>query len=305
MPSIISRDIVTGIEEEFPSVQRAGDSCNFTPSALKRSFLDQPRQLGGKHWRRSGLSYWCPPKGLIFDLAHTGATTVGYIKAENGDDIRVFESITSASKIMGLDRRTLTSFMDVPTKFGGFTWSKLPYDEWGAFAHNDGEYFVPTQFFSDATLPGEAGSGERNNDGRCRGKIIEHNLMTNIEVVHKSLTRAAASIGVSPHTIKDTFLDKPRQIKGRHFRAYTSKQFWQPPTILKFDPSGFEKNTGGYIISTDFRGNRVMYESMQAAAEFTKVGLWSISEGLKNGNIYGEFLWTRAKYDDYATFLPV
>ena len=271
---------------------------------MRRTVIDRPCQFKGKHWRQPGNPFWIPPKGLVYDPEHFETSPKGYIKATNGADVRIYESVTAAARFMDVDRRTLTGYIGKGKEFNKFVWTELPFNEWGTWS--------TTEQADDTLGGGEAGVsaivlGDSGVNGCCNGKIISHDLSTGEEVMYNSVTRAAAFNMMSAHALKDNFVDKPRHANGKHFRSFTSNRLWSPPAYFKFNASGFEKKTGGYVISTDLSGgNKVMYESVKAAAELADdVKIWGIQQNLNIDKPYQGRVWKTAAADEYDVFVDV
>ncbi len=65
-------------------------------------------------------------------------------------------------------------------------------------------------------------------------KFIAKNILTGEEIEFKSYSDANKISGLGPHSLKDNYLDKPRQCRGYIFRTEGSK-CWQPPHNFIFN----------------------------------------------------------------------
>lgn len=334
--AIISRDIITGHEVIYKSCEKAANSVDYSASALRRTFINKPKQIKGKHFRTTGSEYWIPPKNFKFNPEYTEKNTTNYIKATNVNDKNdyiIFESITAAGEITKYNRRTITDHVDKNTDYKGYFWSKVPFTEMGTWSktetcidehitkndsslNDDDDSTDNTENSSESSKKEKIGniypvttqrdlSNTNGQNGRCNGKVIAHNFSTNEEIVYDSITRAAASHDISPHSLGDNFLDKPRQFKGKHFRSFDATKYWQPPQNLKYNPNTFEKKSGGYIISIDENGKRTMYESIKTAFEYNKIKNWRITQYIDTDKKSAGFLWKKAKPEEYETFVDI
>ena len=284
---IISRDIITGEECIHANCEQAAYSCEFTPAALRRTYLDKARQLKGKHWRSEGKPYWIPPNGFHFEPDNVESSTRGYVKAvDTNGNIHVYDSITAAAKILDLNRRSLSDFVDQNKVYKGFIWSFLPASEWGTWSNNISNNVTN---ITQEIVP------ETGTNGRCKGKIIARNLETGEETIYDSVTRAGALNLMSPHALTNSFIDKPRIARGKHFRSFISTQYWSPPTYFRYNPTEFESKTTGYVISIaeNDENDKVMYESIKSAHELDGIQLWGIQQYLDSGKPYKGRIWNR------------
>ena len=292
---VISRDLITGAEVEYGSCENAANSCGITPSALRRTFVDFPSQLQGKHWRQKGMPYWVPPEGFVFDPAHYEKSHGKAVRATKGSEVRVFESRVAAAKIMQCSKtRTLSDYIGTSKEFMGFVWTDVQVAEYGSWKTTGDE---PT---SDATEPTAVTLEDAGVNGRCNGKIIARDLATGVEVIYDSATRAGAFNNICKHALDLTFVDKPRQVRGKHFRSFTATRYWSPPPYFKFDTSSFERKTNGYVVSVDEGGNIIgMYESVKAAAQLEDIKLWKVQQYINSDKVCHGRLWRSATTEEY------
>lgn len=133
---IVSRNLENGEEIVYNSADQASSACGVSIHTFNKSILDSSRQAFGKHYRSFGEAYWEPPKNFKYEKDNYEPTTKGFIKGSNKDEYYVFESITSAAKILNIDRRKLTDFIDKKRMHEGYVWTKLPKRKWGTYKYS-------------------------------------------------------------------------------------------------------------------------------------------------------------------------
>ena len=322
---VISRDILTGEEKVYGSAEQAAYAAGYTPSAFKRTVLNARRQMAGKTWRSEGNPFWIPMKGLVFET-NRREVSVRYIKAENitiPDDVKVYESITTAARIMDINRKTLTDHIlkrkGLNNIYKGYRWSMLLDQDYGSWSNQ--------VILASASLPAvtalttEEKEGqddeeeeEDGQNGRCNGKVIARNLKTGKEIVFPSTTKAGGKLNISAGSLRDNYINKPRQVRGYQVRTFKAKTRWQPPDYFLYDDTSFEAKSNGYIIA-EKDGVREMYESIIAAVKLMiKNGV--IGEGDENGaragisrsmnypdKKYAERIWRAATKEESDVFV--
>ena len=308
---VISRNIMNGAEIEYESCERAANSCNFTPASFKKTYLDQMRQLNGQHWRSKGNKFWIPPQGFRFDSNNAESTNKGYIKAidVNSNEVLIFESTTAAAKNLGLNRRTLSEFVKNMTVYKGYQWSILPASELGTWGDPNDMVECMNQVIPIISTPilqedHDIDNGENN---RCYGKIIVRDISTGNEEVFDSINRAAAKYIISGNALAKTYLDKPRQAKGKHFRSFTAKHFWNPPSYFKYDPNNCIKKLYNYVlsISDNDENDRILYESMKSAHALDNISLDGIQQYIDSGRAYKGRIWKKVPTEYVESFFQI
>ena len=298
---IVSHDLISGEEVEYDNAEQAANACGISPSALRRTFVDFPSQLQGKHWRKKGMPFWVPPEGFVFDPAHYEKSHGKAVRATNAsaNEVRIFESRVAAAKILRCNKpRSLTDYIGTGKTFLGFVWTDVSVAEYGTWSASTTS--------ADRTPPTTAAPEDAGINGRCNGKIIARDLTTGVEVLYDSATRAGAFNNISKHSLDDNFIDKPRQVRGKHFRSFTATRYWRPPSYFKFDATLFEKKTNGYVVSVDEVGGiTAMYESVKAAAQLEGRKVWSIQQYLNSGKAYNGRVWRSATAEEYDVWHDV
>jgi hypothetical protein len=303
---IFSLDIVSGAEVSYPNCERAAYAAHITPSAMKRSYLDQPRQLKGVSWRTNADHVWTPPPALTYATNVLECAPLGYIRAiwRSAPPVglgpaSVFDNVSAAARITGIDRRAIANAVTNESYIGGAQWSTLRPDEYDNFARNAstmGNVF-PVEVLEPPQDKKQGGAAQ----------VIAWNLIYKIEVGFTSLTKAGADTGVSSHAIKNTLLDKPLRSKAWVFRSAAAIRRWEPATFLKYDPSTQEKKMSGYIVTTTEADTDAvaMYEGPSAAARIEGLDRHCISAAVTSGRPYKDFIWRPARDDEVNTFVPV
>jgi len=310
---IIGRDLVTGEEIVYSSRQKAADACGYTPTAMTRTIIDKKRQLCGKHWRTEGTPYWIPMENFHYDPTKIEKNSGGYIKAINAkdpSDFRVYESQTAAQTALNIG--SIKDALRTGKPYSGFFWSHIHEgrDEgmWSNELHDVAHTNPNLVLINGTNFNAEKHIIETNveivddgKDGRCNGKIIARNLKSGEDTIYVSANKASAYLDISLHAMRETFVDKPRQAKGFHFRSFDAKQMWNPPDYLIYDDTGVTKKTKGYVIHEDDNGNKAMYESIKSAGIFTDTKQDNISYCIahRRGG------WRMAEEPEYNTFVDV
>jgi hypothetical protein len=294
---LISRDLITGVEIEYKNINLAAKSAKISPTSLKRTFVDKPRQCNGCHWRSIGKKYWVPPENFLYNKDGFEINTKGYICGIKGGICYIFESMTSASNILNINRRTLSSFINTEKKFNDYLWSDLPVTEWGTW-HKITEKIVLKE-----TEP--VGIIDKEKNSRCNGQIIRRNLKTGEETVYKSKNKAALHNGTHGTNLFDNYVDKPRIFHGMSFRTFDSKTFWNPPQYLEFDFSQVYGPKCTFVTCTFPNGTIKMYPSISVAAEIESLPKGSISGVLDTDRKYKDCIWKKAFESEYSVFSPV
>ena len=137
---IVSRNLKTGEETVYDSLEQAAKYSGTSTNCLKKSLLDKPRQSNGCHWRKYGNKYWIPPANLVYNEGKYKASK-NYVIAirPNHDDFKVFESNTYAAEILNVAPRKLLDFQDKGRIHPetGYLWYKLPYTLIGYYRYSN------------------------------------------------------------------------------------------------------------------------------------------------------------------------
>jgi hypothetical protein len=306
---IIARDLVTGEEETFDSVNTAANRIGYTAKSLMRC-VNAHRQMAGKHWRSPGEPHWVPPKGLQIVIAGREGV-LHYVRGVSSDGVtRVYENPTVAALHQGVIARSVTQSANDGKPYNGVQWSWVQDSELDKTGYN-----VPTgHLVTVVTLPAKSAGG----NGRCHGKVIQRDILTGEEVVHKSASYAARMNSrtdsvVTPKMMKDELVDKTRPANGRTFRSLEATLRWDPPTYYKRDPSNVTENWPNsskngkaqpWIVATDADGKVLaLYETKLAASRIEGVPYDTIKTACDSGVLRHGRLWRSATQDEYGRFV--
>ena len=72
-------------------------------------------------------------------------------------------------------------------------------------------------------------------------QFIARDLETGKEIIFNSYAKAYDISSIGPHSLKDNYLDKPKQSRGWTFRTM-GKPYWQPPKNFKYN-TAFKPST--------------------------------------------------------------
>jgi hypothetical protein len=173
-----------------------------------------------------------------------------------------------AARVNQEDERRLNGYVRAGETHNGIAWSKLDYEDAGCWSGEDilGEYVAPRIVSSPTTKIVASGA-----NGRSYGKIVARNLSTGIDTIFESAEKVRQVYNVSPNALRESYIDKPRQIFGNHFRSFSSSRVWCPPPSLKYNKNEWDRSKQGYIVSVRPDGVvESMYESLTAAGTLSR-----------------------------------
>lgn len=318
--SIISRNIITGVEETFENCTVALRSTGMTRvTCFKTTYLNRPRILGGRHWRTAGNPFWAPHDGFRFNgnpMSVEARQTIDYVCARPaiGDDVvargtdapnegecgnkQLFiDNMTVASILFSVQLRSMRDWLNDGKVHMGYVWSMVHPDEAGTW-HTD-----PSTWSPPADIIGISMGGGSGRNGRCQGKVIARNVITGEEVTYNSILHASKVLGVCPHALQSAYLDKPRQLRGKHLRTFDATTYWQPPTNLIFDDATVIQ-TEGYVLTAGPNGDDpVLYEGLKVALIANGLPQWMGQRLNTSKDINGRY-WTRVSASSVGSWLP-
>ena len=320
---VIARDVLTGVETTYECAAAAESGCvalralSISSKLLQQTYIDKKRQLGGFSWRSAEFrptSHWIPPSGFVFDPTQRNTGVLGYVAASLSEPrtVRiVYDSTQLAARANQQDERRLNGYVRAGLTHNGIAWSKLDHADAGRWSDEpqlpqelDGTYVTPETVAAPSTRIVASGA-----NARSYGRVIARNLLTGEDVFFKNAEKVSDRFRVSAHAIRETFIDKPRQMFGHHLRSFESGRVWRPPARLVYDPDSCEKSKHGYIVCTTHDGSIVtMYESIKAAGDANggRTAMQNISYRLDSGKVCSKgFLWRRAKPEEFETFEDV
>ena len=332
---VVARNVLTGEETTYDCATAASVACinlralTISAKLLQQTYIDCKRQIGGFTWRskfqekngvRSPTSYWIPPSGFVFDPDQRNTGVQGYVSAtvvmENGSDGDrvIYESCQMAARANSEDERRLNGHVRGGETHNGITWRKVEYENAGRWSdeppmpeEEDGTYVPPKLVSAPAARIAASGA-----NGRTYGRIIARDLSTGIDVIYANADRVRDRFNVSPNALRETYIDKPRQIYGHHLRSFASGRVWHPPATFVYDKEKWERSKQGYIVGVNPSDGTtyVMYESLSAAGDALSVAMGTdarkisqnISYKLGKNVDYNGFFWRKANPEDYELF---
>jgi hypothetical protein len=285
---IVGRDLQTGEEVMFNTIT---DVCLYYKCnriAFTKTYLDKPFQFHGKHWRKRGNKKWLGIKNLVYDPAEAyNFYEAGYIKATNTLDhsFKIYEGYQAAHKYTTIHPYTIRRYVRNRTPYRNTIWSILLYSEFG-------KWIDDTMDEIEEVIKIEKKTESVKQAANHYGKIVALDLKTNVETIYNSIKQFSTFIDVSQITLRSTFIDKQRQVKGFHVRFAKNGKKWFPPDNLIYDSSTFQRGKSRYIMSTnEFNNDTRIYESQTSACKILNYKEHSLKYALKTGITYDYCYW--------------
>jgi hypothetical protein len=168
-------------------------------------------------------------------------------------------------------------------------------------------YILPRNISSSSTKIVASGA-----NGRCYGRLVARNIKTCIDEIFENAGSVQRRFHISPNALRETYIDKPRQVYGYHFRSFASGRVWVPPKTLIYNSTVWDKSKQGYIVKVCIHTNKVvaLYESLKAAGEEidlpnARKHSQNISYRLEKKIEYMGYIWRRATLEEYNTFVDL
>lgn len=284
MRVVISRDIITGEEVLYESVQSAASSLALTTRTFKRTFLDKPRQLYGRHWRYDGNPFWSPPSGLVFDNTAYIKNAPLYVTAKptsNTNVTLVYETATEASKFRLTRPHNIHRAVSTQGLFGGHRWD---------FLYDNGSWSNQRPLAEDYVAPKVGHSYGFTELENCM-IIIARDLVTGDETIFHTMKAVRKQFSISTTIMMDV-LNSPRHALGKHWRTIHAGRYWTPPTFFRYNPRIISKNWGEYILATDANGNKTVYETASEAYRIDGIPVSSIKKSIAEKRPIKGVTWT-------------
>lgn len=301
--AVIARDLVTGAEETFASAEEAARLAKMASSCLRTTYLDQPRQVGGRHYRTPGKPHWVPPDNYVICAGYVEKGRPVPVIARSATETRVYESKSAVARVMGLHRRTLHDHMNKDTEYGGFKWSEVLHDDLGRWSED------PADLADGLTMvqPLIEQDPESGKSGRCNGKVIGRDLRTGRDRVFSSASKAAVEVGISTHCLLDQFVNKRRQAKGMVFRTFDAERVWQPPPAFRYSLEKVAKRVEFFVKAIDPETHEVtgIYEGPQATEDVDDFPATTVRQFLDTNKPVGRVrrIWSKASEEDCGTWI--
>jgi hypothetical protein len=135
---------------------------------------------------------------------------------------------------------------------------------------------------------------------------MSYHLVTKTVVEYNSAEQAGSKTNISPHTIKKTLLDEPRQYEGLVFYSMGASSRWDPPDFFKFNPESYVKKMDGYITSVSATGEVVaMYEGIGAAVTIEGYDRGTLRTKIGKGKVYKGCTWRTSLPSEFNTFVEL
>jgi hypothetical protein len=318
---IISRDLFTGEIKTYKNATDAAHTVARAAASFIKNIVNCKRHCDGKIWYNEGNPFWIPPKGFVI----TRIQNIGekqkpvypdkYVKAisiADPDEQLIFEGSTPASEYLELvmraeqnlkktdfDRRKLADIIEKGGTHLGYQWSKIKAEENGIMTKSEQDW-ENRPFYLETDIP------DLGVNDRCNGKISARDIETGEEKTFTSCTRVSAVMHVSAHTLKDTMLDKPRQLRGFTFRTLLADKYWQPHSNFVFQRKEKPSATNGHVVSVDSQGNSKIYHSANEAAKLTNSGIWNINQYIDTGKITQHDLkWYKIQFEECGEWIKI
>lgn len=315
-PPVVARNIATGKETTYSGTLDAARAIGIEPLIFKRNLLDKHRQYGGSTYRTKGREYWVPPANFVYDANSEEFVVGDLIKATNGADVRIYEGPSYAAKYLHCTPNNILKVMGHTLKYAGFFWTTVHAKEatWVMPEEDIAPDDNGPRDLEDTTPPAPSApvirppvtAADTGINGRCRGKVIERDLKTGVEVTYESISKAARAHRMSPTSLAENFIDQPRQAYGKHFRMITTKRYWSPPPYFVYDATKHIGKKGDYIITLQPNGGEMvtkMYECIKSAEHILKIPRWGMSDYKNVDQMYKGYYWRTATEEQYNVFV--
>jgi hypothetical protein len=287
--AVISRDIVTGEEVLYDSTQSVANALALTEGTFKRTFLDKPRQLFGRHWRYEGNPFWRPPSGFVFDNTSYVKNRYMYITATNYmHNTSVYENATEASKILFTLPQNIQRAVSRVGLFGGYRWDLLYGDgSWSNQGPLAEDYVAPK-------VPHSHGFTELEN----HMTFIARDLVTGDETIFHTMKAVRKQFSITTLAMIE-LLNSPRHAFGKQWRTIHAHRYWTPPALFRYNPRIIAKHWGGYILATDANGNKTVYETAAEAHRIDGIPVSRIKKSIAEKRPIKGVTWTTiSEWDD-------
>lgn len=139
---------------------------------------------------------------------------------------------------------------------------------------------------------------------RINGPIISRNLKNCEEVLYENIIDAATATGIGRQSLNRTYLNKARQLLGRHWRT-PGTQYWTVTKKFDYDASYVETAAVAYIKATDSAGEITVYESRNAARHILKLTasqIQMLTKAIGDGNTFMGSLWSNVHESEASLY---
>jgi hypothetical protein len=321
-PKVVSRNIVTGEERIYKDAADIANSLGIDILVFKRHLVNKRRQFKGNTYRILGTDYWVPPPNFVYDAKSDSFTVSDLILAYNGKEEHIFESPKNAADYLNCSHHNITGVLDKFLKYAEFYWKTVHLTEACTFEKS---VIVPDTTLTKEDVPPTPVLVQTNTVIRNAppmparpprkripvvesddDKIIERDLQTGEEVTYANAKVAARTHHMECEILEKSFIDKPRQAFGRHFRKFTTKRYWKPPAYFKYDRTSYVQKMASYIMATREENGitiKEMYEGKKAAATYLHIKDWGLNYYEDTEKLYENRLWRKATKEEYEVFV--
>jgi hypothetical protein len=129
---------------------------------------------------------------------------------------------------------------------------------------------------------------------RINGPVISRDLVTGEEVLYDNIIKAAKEADIGRQSLNRTYLNKARQLLGRHWRT-PGAQYWAVTEEFIYDPSYVETAAAAYIKAVDSMGKIKVYESRNAARHIlglTASQIQELTKAMRDGVQFMGSMWS-------------
>jgi hypothetical protein len=135
-------------------------------------------------------------------------------------------------------------------------------------------------------------------------KIVGRDLETGKETIYDSITDVCIKYNCTRVAFTKTYLDKPFQFKGFHWRRKGNKVWLGIENLVYNREESYNFYSAGYVKAINTIDHTVeIYEGYQAAQKYTKVHPYAIRVHVKNKAPYKDILWSILPTDEFGKWV--
>lgn len=135
-------------------------------------------------------------------------------------------------------------------------------------------------------------------------KIIGRDLKTGIDTIFDSITDVCLYYKCSRVAFTKTYLDKPYQYRGKHWRRRGNKIWLGIKNLIYNEMESYNFYESGYVKALDtINQTYTIYEGYQSAQKYTKIHPYTIRLHVKNKAPYKNILWSILPFSEYGKWI--